>query len=328
MSAAPRGPGAGLPCAWFGRSAWRACAAAMLTVAAALPLAAEPLAVEEVAPGVFVHAGVHEEMSAENLGAIANAGFVVGDEAVAVIDPGGSVAAGRALRGAIRARTERPVAYVIATHMHPDHVFGAAAFRGAGPGGVDPAFVGHRRLARALASRAEHYLAANRPLLGARLIDEVEIVLPDREVETQATLDLGDRPLLLRVWPTAHTDNDLTVLDEMTGTLFAGDLLFSEHLPALDGSLLGWLAVEEDLAAIPAERVVPGHGPASMPWPEALEAQRDYLTGLRDALRAEIARGADIAEAVEAVPPPAGWRRVDAFHRRNATAGFAELEWE
>ena len=330
---APRGrggrprPGAGPAGPSAASLVGRLCAAAALALAASA-LAAEPLPVEEVAPGVFVHVGVHEEMSAENLGAIANVGFVVGEDAVAVIDPGGSVAAGRALLGAIRARTDRPVAYVVDTHMHPDHVFGAAAFHGAGPGGADPAFVGHRRLARALASRAEHYLAANRALLGDVLIDEVEIVLPDMEVEGQATLDLGDRPLRLRAWPTAHTDNDLTVLDEATGTLFAGDLLFSEHLPVLDGSLLGWLAVMEDLAAIPAERVVPGHGPASMPWPAALGPQRDYLTGLRDVLRAQIAAGADIAEAVESVPPPEGWVRVDAFHRRNATAAFAELEWE
>ncbi len=326
---APRASGTAARRASAGRSVRRVCAAAALALAAAPPpLAAETLPVEEVAPGVFVHAGLIEDMSPENRGEIANAGFVVGEDAVAVIDPGGSVAAGRALLDAIRARTDLPVAYVIDTHMHPDHVFGNAAFRGTGPGGADPAFVGHRRLAPALASRADYYLAANRPLLGDALADEVEIVLPDVEVEARATLDLGERPLALRAWPTAHTDNDLTVLDLATGTLFAGDLLFAGHLPAIDGSLLGWLDVEEDLAAVPAERAVPGHGPASMPWPEALGPQRGYLTGLRDALRAQIAEGADIAEAVEAVPPPEGWQRVDAFHRRNATAGFAELEWE
>ena len=315
---APRGAGAG-----------RALAALGCALLAAAAARAEAPPVEEVAPGAFVRVGVHEEMTAANLGAIANAGFVIGGEAVAVIDPGGSVAAGEALLEAIRERTDLPVAFVIDTHMHPDHVFGAAAFRGEGSGGADPTFVGHRRLARALASRAEHYLASSRPRLGDALTDEVEIVLPDRAVEGEETLDLGGRPLALRAWPTAHTDNDLTVLDEATGTLFAGDLVFAGHLPALDGSLLGWLAVMDDLAAVPAERVVPGHGPASLPWPEGMAPQRAYLEGLAEALRAEVAHGADIAEAVEAVPPPAeGWVRVEAFHRRNATAGFAELEWE
>jgi quinoprotein relay system zinc metallohydrolase 2 len=298
-------------------------AALLLALASGLPAAAQ----EEVAPGVFVTSGVHEAMTAANRGAIANAAFVVGREGVAVIDPGGSVEAGEALLGAIRGRTSLPVSHVVVTHMHPDHAFGTAAFLGTGPGGADPILVGHRRLDRALASRMEGYREANRPAMGA-MVDRVERVPTDLVVEGEETLDLGGRRLDVTAWPTAHTDNDLTVWDEATATLLAGDLLFAGHLPAIDGSLLGWLDVMEGLAAIPAERVVPGHGPASMPWPEALGPQRDYLEGLAHALRARIAAGDDLAAAVEAIPPPEGWERVDAFHRRNVTAGFAELEWE
>ena len=91
---------------------------------------------------------------------------------------------------------------------------------------------------------------------------------------TALTIDLGGRTLELRAWPTAHTDTDLTVLDVATGTLFAGDLLFMERLPVVDGSLLGWLAVMDELEHSRRARVVPGHGPASAPWPEALAPQR------------------------------------------------------
>ena len=99
--------------------------------------------------------------------------------------------------------------------------------------------------------------------------------------------------LELRAWPTAHTDTDLTVLDTATGTLFAGDLLFMERIPVVDGSLLGWLRVMDELERLPAQRVVPGHGPPSAPWPEAAAPQRAYLEYLRDTLRARAATEPD-----------------------------------
>ena len=285
-----------------------------------------PLAVDEVAPGLFVHAGAIEEMSRQNRGDIANIGFIMGHDAVAVIDTGGSRAVGLGLLAAIREHTALPVTAVINTHMHPDHVFGNAAFREAYPAA---AFIGSAKLPAALASRAEHYLAANRLLLGDELADAIRIIEPTRTVADTATLDLGGRVLRLKAWPTAHTDNDLTVFDETTKTLFAGDLVFSRHLPVIDGSIKGWLTAHDALAQIDAGRVVPGHGPGSMPWPQALEPQQAYLEALAAEIRARIAEGTGLAETVAGLAPPVGsWLLVDAFHRRNATAAYVELEWE
>ena len=128
---------------------------------------------------------------------------------------------------------------------------------------------------------------------------------------------------------TAHTDNDLVVLDRRTGTLFAGDVVFVDHLPVIDGSLLGWLRVADQLAAIPARRVVPGHGPAALPWPAGGAAQA-LIWGFGDGG----AGGVGAWRAVGRCRRPGGqnlrgtWRLFDDYHRRNVIAAFTELEWE
>ena len=304
----------------------RPAVAALLAVTcswATAAAAAAPLTVTEIAPGVFVHQGLHEDFTPSNAGGIANLCFVVGERSVAVIDSGGSLRQGEALLAAIHERTSLPVSHVIATHVHPDHLFGNGAFAGASE------IVGHANLARRLAENGPYYLANLRRLIGPAL-HGTELVEPTQAVTTTAAIDLGGRVLELRAWPTAHTDTDLTVLDTASGTLFAGDLLFMARIPVVDGSLLGWLRVMDELEGLPAKRVVPGHGPPSAPWPAAAAPQRAYLEYLRDTLRGELQRNRTLEQAVDEVSPPPGstWLLADGNHARNVTASFTELEWE
>jgi len=300
-----------------------ACWACATTLAfAASERATEPLRVAEIAPGLFVHVGAVAPMTRANEGAVANVGFVVGSDTVAVIDSGGSVREGRRLLAAIRAVTEKPVRFVINTHTHPDHIFGNAAFIGA-------TFVGHKNLGRALAGRGMFYLDAFRRELGDDIMGEVKIISPMQVVDGEMRLDLGNRVLMLRAWQAAHTDHDLTVLDQNTGTLFAGDLVFLRHLPVLDGSLRGWLAVIDQLAEVPARRVVPGHGPVA-DWPTALAEQRRYLARLAQDVRGAIKGGETIAAVAKSAAQSERmrWELFDEYNGRNATAAYAELEWE
>lgn len=303
----------------FGWAAVWGAAFAMASVASAAEMT-----LEEVAPGHFVHRGTMDERSAANLGDQANIGFVVGDRCVAVIDPGGSLAVGKALKTAMRRVTDKPVCHVIVTHFHPDHFFGAAAFREPGV-----QFVAHAGYPRTMAVRSRPYLNALRRDLGSAA-DGSEVVAPTMLVDKVATLDLGGRTLELRAWSVAHTDNDLTVFDASSGTLWLGDLLFVDHTPVVDGSIRGFLGVLDELARLPARVYVPGHGRTDAPWPDGLAPERDYLTLVLEQTRAALKRKRTIEQAVDEVgtSEASRWVNFDAFHRRNVTATYTELEWE
>ncbi len=150
-------------------------------------------------------------------------------------------------------------------------------------------------------------------------------------MEKTLELDLGGRVLEVTAWPVAHTDNDVTVLDRQTGTLFAGDLVFIGHLPVIDGRLTGWLAAMDELAKLPVARVVPGHGP---PARSPCRGARRSAALSREAGGGP-ARHHQAAAAISARRPRSAgrsehgrWSLFDEYNARNATAGFAELEWE
>jgi len=222
--------------------------------------------------------------------------------------------------------TDKPLRYVINTHEHPDHIFGNAALEA--PRVV---FVGHHNLPDSIRAHGPFYLHAFRDVLGADAMDAVRLVMPGLLVNATTELDLGDRKLLLTAWPPpAHSDCDLTVLDEQTGILFAGDLVFLDHVPVVDGGVKGWLAILDGLSGLPATVVVPGHGRRVAPWPEGVADTRRYLLTIQRDARHAIAAGVPLARAVETIgmTEQDRWRVFDDYNRRNATAVFSELEWE
>lgn len=291
-------------------------------VALAAEVCAPAAEVVEISAGVYVRPGRHAVVFEQD--EVANIGFVVGERCVAVIDTGGSYEEGRALDCAIRNVTESPVCYVINTHVHPDHMLGNLVFD---ENGAD--VVGHVRLPRAMALLGGIYLERAEARAGRTLGPE-HIVPPGITVEDDLELDLGGRSLHLVAHPSAHTDNDLTVYDEKSGTLWLGDLVFIGHAPVIDASITGWIGVLEGLEARTAERVVPGHGPPQAGWPDAARDTQRYLSVLRDEIREFIAGGGDLRAAQDGVGYSEAdrWLLFESYHKRNVGAAFTELEWE
>ena len=201
---------------------------------------------------VFLRLGQHGVgFEADN---IANIGFIIGQQCVAVIDTGGSYKEGLALSCAIKKITDKPVCYVINTHAHPDHILGNLAFKN-----ESTQFIGHANLARAMAILGPTYLERASQHVGTQLSAQ-HIVSPDIKVDTSRVIDLGQRKLTLRAHPVAHTDADLTVYDANHNVLWLGDLLFMEHVPVIHGSLNGWLQELTALMHVEFSYVIPGLG--------------------------------------------------------------------
>lgn len=278
----------------------------------------------EITPGAFVHEGLIEDATGKNRGDVSNHGFIIGQTSVAVIDAGYSRALGEALYLAIRAETDKPISHIIFTHMHPDHTLGGDVFIEAGAEALAAP-----KFQSAYDNRVLGYIDAQTRLIGAENGHGTYGEIKAREVADE-TIDLGARPLRLMSYPTAHTTNDMTILDETAQTIWMGDLTFLGHTPALDGSITGWIALLDSLKAGEAKHMVPGHGPAKVAYPDGANPTLDYLKGLATAMRASIAKGESLQTALKdrGDALKADWKLWDEFHLRNATNAYIELEWE
>ena len=281
-------------------------------------------AVESLGDGIYVHHGLHLDIDEGYQGDICNASFIVGSKGVVVIDTGGSFKIGKLLREAISKVTALPVIYVINTHVHPDHIYGNAAF-------LDnkPQFIGHDKLAIAMQLRHEAYAKLNARLLGADA-KASELVKPTMTVKTTLELDLGDRKLTLTAHPVAHTNTDVSVIESKAGTLFAGDLLFIDRTPAVEGDIKGFISEVQKLKNSEVKQVVPGHGPVTKNWKEALTNEEHYLELLLADIRSSIKNGESMESTMNtaASSEKAKWVLFDIANRRNVNTIYPALEWE
>jgi glyoxylase-like metal-dependent hydrolase (beta-lactamase superfamily II) len=314
---------------------WRAAAtasiawlgAALLAVAASVAQAAQPVVPVELAAGVYMVAGTGGEPDAGNLGRVGNSGFIVGRSGVLAIDTGTSYLHGRALLDAVRSVTDKPVRLALVTHTRQEFLFGGAAFR---EQGIPIAM--HQAAAELMAARCEVCLKTLRTTLGEEAMRGTTMYKPDIAFTDPPGLDaaaLIGRPIQVLHFGHASGPGHIAVYDPRSRTLFAGGLLDARRIPdVMDSDLPRWREALRSLQALPAETIVPGHGPAG---DKRVIAQVErYLDQLTTRVRTLQTGGAPLSEVPDSTPLPefAAWDQYDTLHRRNAALVYLRYERE
>ena len=308
---------------------WRIAAVAGLCVVTALCGAAEPSLQskpQKVADGIWFVQGEAALGSAANRNFISNAGFVITDDGVVVIDALGSPTLGKELIESIRRLTAQPIRYLIVTHYHADHVYGLQAFKAVGA-----TILAHRDGREYLASdTAQRRLEASRQELFPWIDENTHLVSADRWLDAdETTLRVGTFDFVIRHVGPAHTSEDLVVFVPKPGVLFAGDLVFRGRIPFVgQADSQNWIASLGRLIDFHPRVIVPGHGPVSaVPLPD-LELTREYLVYLRKSMR----ESAENLEPFEDAYAKADWSRFEkmplfrAVNRMNAYNTYLLME--
>lgn len=268
-----------------------ACLLALNAAAAQSSPPATPFVLKQVGPGIYAAIDGPEHKAGSN------AGFVIGDDGVLVIDSFFNLAAARSLVAEIHRLTPKPIRYLVNTHYHVDHTGGDQAMRDSGA-----IIIAHRNVRGWL--RVD-----NINLLGDRITPELRarieaLPLPDVTTDKDLAIWLGSRKLVVST-VRGHTGGDLTVFVPDAKVLFTGDLLWRKIPPNLiDGSVKEWLATDADferMADAAELAFVPGHGDVATL--ADVEDFRAYLLDLRRLVREGLKRGLTADALAQYVTP-------------------------
>lgn len=299
------------------RQRWRIWAALALLSWSLLACAAT-----ELAPGVYAQLGDNAAITPENDGDIANAGFIVTETGVIVVDTGISYHAGVALRRAIETDAGKPIATVVLTHPVQEFIFGAAAFQESGA-----PITMHRDAIALMQRRCNNCLRKLTNLLGSARMAGSRVITPDRTLADSMTLQIGGRDIDLISLGQASAPGDLVVFDRRSGTLFGGGVVFAQRLPNLrDGNIGHWIEALESLKSMPFRRIVPGIGPVC--GVDCINAELAYLRALQAAVSEQYRAGASLIETINRVRLPefSGVNQYEALHVQNVQYVYRQLE--
>jgi thiosulfate/3-mercaptopyruvate sulfurtransferase len=256
-----------------------------------------------------------------------NAGFVVTDSGVAIIDALASPWEARQMRAVIRTVTPAPVRWVVLTHHHPDHMMGTIVFTR--DGAVVIAHPDRTMLTRE--NGDDGLLADWDRIIGLHELQGFVFAdTPAWPITHDTTLVLGHATLTLYHPPgAAHTPGDLAIWLPASRVLFAGDLVVEDGVTMVVDGNSGVLATAlAHLDSLGASTVVPGHGRIAADPRAQLSASERYIDSVRTAMRAAVRQGTPMTRILRQMPPPDSGRPVSFASRRQRNAERVYLEME
>ena len=270
----------------------------------------------ELETGVF--ARLHEGLT--------NAGIIVGDDSVLIIDSLRVPSFARDLIKDVKDITNKPIKFVIDTHSHWDHSWGNEEF-------PDATIIGHQNCYAEMVDVEwneqwrKKVTSSNDPWSEEGNI--VNITPPNMTFETSMQMYFGGRELDLKYFGKAHTSGDIYIHLPKEKIVFTGDVAQDGGVPYLgDCYPVDWPATDNKLAALPIERFMSGHGPIGDH--KALEGARDFIHNLVDSVKSAIADGQNSVQASESViaqltPEYGNWRSFDRIGE-NLTSVYEKLK--
>ncbi|WP_340695846.1 MBL fold metallo-hydrolase [Hydrogenobacter thermophilus] len=250
---------------------------------------------QEIEGGIYGVFGVYEQVSKENRGFISNAYFVVTKDGVIVFDALSTYKLGKELLETIKSLTDKPVKYLVISHYHTDHFYGAKAFKETGA-----IIVAHSWSYEYLSSEeSQNMLTARRNILGEEL-DGTELVSPDITTSSSLTIHMGGENFEVYHWCKAHTNGDIVMYIPSKKILIAGDLVFGGRIPFLgSGNSKTWIDCLDDIMRIKPEILLPGHGPY-LRGEEEIRKQvtwtKRYIQDIRYVVKKLYEEGLDVEE--------------------------------
>jgi cyclase len=254
----------------------------------------------ELAPGIYVL-----------FGRGGNVGLTVGADGAAIIDDQFADMAPK-IRAAVAMLSDRPVKFVINTHLHGDHTGGNDAFGKAGA-----VIIAQENVRKRLGSPQVNP-STNQPI-AARAREALPVVT----FADSATLHFNDDDLEFEHLPNAHTETDIMIRFRKANIVHMGDM-FTASFPFIDGNTGGTLdglikAHATVLGQIDDQtKVIRGHGPLGTK--AELQAYHDMLVVVRDRVAKLVRAGKSQDEVVTARP-------TQEFEQQYGGASFNAAQW-